>query len=213
MTWRTEIGERTLKGAEATLFRESLGNVVDMVEAELAGDSDLWEFGIPVFDQLGAHAKLALLAEVGWALLRDTDACPKLTAINEAAVAILFANIEHSLHFEVDAQKDGFEDSQFWRPLVLAAYYQMGDTNDLPAPDCTDTEDWELLVDVLSQRILWDDDFNDADRFLDAPPDEAESLRDRFGIDDDYYRAIPPDPSEIELPGIRAKLKELYRGP
>lgn len=84
MTWRTEIGERTLKGAEATLFRESLGNVVDMVEAELAGDSDLWEFGIPVFDQLGAHAKLALLAEVGWALLRDTDACPKLTAINQS---------------------------------------------------------------------------------------------------------------------------------
>ena len=79
--------------------------------------------------------------------------------------------------------------------------------------DCTDTEDWELLVDVLSQRIVWDDDFNDANCFLDAPPDEAESLRDRFGIDEDYYRAIPPDPSEAELPGIRAKLKELYRGP
>lgn len=212
MTWHTEIGERTLKGAEATLLRESLGNVVDMVEAEIEGDSDPWEFGVPVFDQLAAPAKLALLAEVGWALLRDTDACPKLTAINEAAVAILFANIEHSLQFEVDAQKDGFEDSMFWRPLVLAVYREIGDTTDMPAPDCTDTKDWELLVDVLSQRVLWDDDFNDADRFLDAPPDEADSLRDRFGIDDDYYRAIPPDPSETELPGIRAKLKELYQG-
>lgn len=212
MTWRTEIGERTLTGAEAALFRESLGNVVDMVEAEIAGDSDPWEFGVPVFDQLAAPAKLVLLAEVGWALLRDTDACPKLTAINEAAVAILFANIEHSLHIEVDAQKDGYEDSLFWRPLVLAVFREIGDTIDLPDPDCTDTEDWNLLVDVLSQRILWDDDFNDADRFLDAPPDEANPLRDQFGIDDDYYRAIPPDPSETELPAIRAKLKELYRG-
>lgn len=212
MTWRTEIGERTLMGAEAALFRESLGNVVDMFEAEIAGDSDPWEFGVPVFDQLAAPAKLALLAEVGWALLRDTDACPKLTAINESAVAILFVNIEHSLQLEVDAQKDGYEDSLFWRPLVLAVFREIGDTIDLPDPDCTDTEDWNLLVDVLSQRILWDDDFNDADRFLDAPPDEANSLRDQFGIDDDYYRAIPPDPSEAELPAIRAKLNELYRG-
>lgn len=212
MTWRTEIGERILKGAEAALFRESLGIVVDMVEAEIVGDSDPWEFGVPVFDQLAAPAKLALLAEVGWALLRDTDACPKLTAINEAAVAALFANIEHSLQFEIDTQKDGYEDSLFWRPLVLAVFREIGDTIDLPNPDCTDTEDWNLLVDVLSQRILWDDDFNDADRFLDAPPDEADSLRDRFGIDDDYYRAIPPDPSEAELPGIRDRLKVLYRG-
>lgn len=212
MTWRTEIGERALTGAEAALFRESLGNAVDMVEAEIAGDSDPWEFGVPVFDQLAAQAKLALLAEVGWALLQDTDACPKLTAINEAAVAILFANIEHSLHLEVDALKDGYEDSLFWRPLVLEVFREIGDTIDLPDLDCTDTEDWNLLVDVLSQRILWDDDFNDADRFLDAPPDEADSLRDQFGIDDDYYRAIPPDPSETELPAIRVKLNELYRG-
>lgn len=212
MTWHTQIGERTLKGAEAALIRMSLGHVVDMVEAESAGDTDPWGFGVPVFDQLAAPAKLALLAEVGWGLLRDTDACPKLTAMNEAAVAILFANVEDSIQIEVDAQKDDFEDSIFWRPLVLAIYHDDGDKIDLPASDCTDMDEWNLLVDVLSDRILWDDDFNDADRFLDAPPDEAESLRDRFGIDDDYYRAIPPDPSESEFPGIRAKLKELYQG-
>lgn len=212
MTWRTQIGERTLKGAEATLIRESLGHVADMVEEEIAGNDDPWEFGVPVFDQLEARAKLAVLVEVGWALLRDTKTCPKLTAINESAVAILFANVEESIQFEVDAQKVDFEDLVFWRPLVLAIYDETGDTIDLPAPDCTDMDEWNLLMQVLSDRILWDDDFNDADRFLDAPPHQADTLRQMLSIDEDYYRAIPPDPTDAELPGIRAKLNQLYRG-
>lgn len=46
MTWRTQLGERTLRGAEADLIREALGGVVDMVEAEIAGYADPWEYGV-----------------------------------------------------------------------------------------------------------------------------------------------------------------------
>ena len=195
------------------MFREALGHVTDMVEQEIADDSDPWDFGIPVFDQMQPTAKLALLAEVGWALLRVTDSCPKLTAINEAVVAALFGDVEQSIQIEIDWSKEEAADNelQAWRKLVLAVFREDADTLDLPESDCEDVGEWKLLVEVLSDRILWDDDFNEAERFLDESPDEAERLRERWGIDENYYSAIPPDPRESELPGIRETLKELCR--
>ena len=212
MTWHTQLGERTLKGAEAALIFRTIGHVADMVEQEIAGDSDPWEFGIPVFDEMQPTAKLALLADVGWALLRPTETCPKLTSINEAVVAALFSNIEQCLHMEIDWSKEEDDDELLaWRKLVLAVFHEDGDTMDLPEPDCDDVVEWELLAETLSQRILWDDDFNEAEQFLDASPDEATRLRSIFGIDNDYYAAVPPDPRDSDLPGIRAMLGELYR--
>ena len=157
-------------------------------------------------------AKLALLADVGWALLRPTETCPKLTSINEAVVAALFSNIEQCLHMEIDWSKEEDDDELLaWRKLVLAVFHEDGDTMDLPEPDCDDVVEWELLAETLSQRILWDDDFNEAEQFLDASPDEATRLRSIFGIDNDYYASVPPDPRDSDLPGIRAMLGELYR--
>ena len=39
--WWTPEGERTLKGAEARLFREALGTLVDMVRDD---DEGPWQF-------------------------------------------------------------------------------------------------------------------------------------------------------------------------
>ena len=212
MTWRTQMGERTLKGAEAALIRESLSYVVEIVEEEVADHTDSWCFGVPLFDRLEPPAKLALLAEVGWALLRDTEAFPRLTAINEAAVAVLFSGIAESVQIEIDLEDDMPAEPFFWRTRVLAVFHEDGgDTTDLPDAECTDWEEWTLLIECLSDRILWDDDFNSADQFLDAPPETAQLMRNMMSIDDDYYRTIPPDPRDSDLARIRSTLAELCR--
>ena len=60
--WWTPDGERILQGAEAGLFREALGTVVDMVRDD---NEPLWQFGAPPFDDLQPNQKLAVLAQVG----------------------------------------------------------------------------------------------------------------------------------------------------
>lgn len=69
MTWRTNIGERVIEGHEADLLREAIATMKEQFDEELEEDFDPWTFGIPVFDSLEPLVKLALLAEVGWALL------------------------------------------------------------------------------------------------------------------------------------------------
>ena len=210
MTWHTQRGDRTLTGAEAVLIREALAYVVDMVEDEIVAAEDPWEFGIVAFDRLEPTARLAMLAEVGWPLLRDTESFPELTAVNEATVAVLFLAIEQSLEIEIDCPRDSSpEDRSTWRRLLLDAIAEGSDLSDLPTVDCCDMDEWQFIIETLSDWILWDHDFNSAEYFLDTPPEQADMMREQFGIDDDYYRAIPPDPKECDLPAIRATLKQL----
>jgi len=210
MTWHTQLGRRVLKGAEAALIREAIAHLGDMIEEEIASDAFAWELGVVLFDRLEPPARLALLAEVGWALLRETAACPRLTAVNESAVAAIFSDIGHMIQFEIDSHDD-MDTPYFWRSSVLAAVREDEETGDLPEPACTDWNEWDLLLIILSDRILWDEDFQAADCFLDAPPDQAALMRDLMTIDDDYYRAVPPDPCDSDLERIRATLVELCR--
>ena len=72
--WWTSDGERILKGAEAALFREALGVLVDYVCQD--EDGTIWQFGVAPFDSLQHGQKLAVLTQVGCALLRDDEAPP-----------------------------------------------------------------------------------------------------------------------------------------
>lgn len=213
MTWHSQGGDRTLTGAEAALIRETLAYVVDMVEEDITASADPWEFGVAAFDCLEPSARLAMLAEVGWHLLRETESYPELTALNEATVAVLFNAIEQAIELEIDCHRDNELETRFgWRRLLLDAITEGSDLSDVPSVDSCDTDEWQFIIETLSDWILWDHDFNSAEYFLDTPPEQADMMRERFGIDDDYYRAIPPDPKECDLPAIRATLKQLCGG-
>jgi hypothetical protein len=41
----------------------------------------------------------------------------------------------------------------------ITGKYQKVDDNE-PSPDCTDMEEWEILINVLVNQILWDDDYD-----------------------------------------------------
>jgi hypothetical protein len=226
MTWRTQLGERHAIGPEATLIRSAISFMQDLVEAEIRCRDDSWIYGVPVFDNLEPLSKLSLLADVGEALLNETP-LPPLTAIKEGAVAAIFGAIRQLIELEIDVQK-GEEPSPngdghcFYRALVLeiansdeakdtAVEEEIDDEVAMPSADSAEMSDWEWLLDAISERILWDEDYLYADEMLDAAPEQARRERRRLGITRDYYLDVPPDPEETDLELIRKRLEKLNR--
>jgi hypothetical protein len=54
--------------------------------------------------------------------------------------------------------------------------------------------------------VLWDHDWENGDH-LDAAPDVARRIRGELGIADEYFVAIPRDPSDAEAERLLAELK------
>jgi hypothetical protein len=62
-------------------------------------------------------------------------------------------------------------------------------------------------------RILDDIDYLAADIFLDVPPSRSRSMKDRLGIPEDYFSAIPDSPTPQTLELIRADLRRICGRP
>lgn len=238
MTWHTPRGDRVLAGPEGELFRDALMIITDWIDGDVDQEVALHEFGLPAFDSATARGKLALLADVGHALLVETDGCPKLTVVNESAIHAVFVALEQSVEHEIDHEFDlanvgledgdwkdaGFEDGgsedaeledgewkvdKSWRRQILETVSVIDSELELPDADCGDFDEWSFLIDVLRDRILWDRDFWAEPTFGDADPVKAHEARSRMGIDQNYFREVAPDPSDEELAAIRLRLRLL----
>lgn len=217
MTWRTQEGERVLAGAEADLYRELMGYMTDAIEEEIENEdsNSQWSYGVRMFDRLEPLVRLDLLASVSWSLLRVTETCPSLTAINECVIGAAFRLLDQCVMMEIDSEIDGIDNesgvgTSTWRHGILAVFKEIGDVEDLPDVGCLDPSEWEILTETLSGRILWDEDFDDADLYLDQTPEKAYFLKNFMSIDAEYFRAVPPSPRESDLPRLRLVLRELY---
>ena len=208
MTWHTPRGDRVLAGPEAELFRDALTIITDWIEGDVEQDQAFHEFGIPAFDSATARGKLALLADVGHALLMETDRCPKLTVVNESTLGAIFVALDESVEHEIDNEFE-LQDRTFWRRLILQAVAAVDSELETPEAESCDWDEWEFLIDVLRDRLLWDRDFDADPTFGDADPAKAHDARSRMGIDENYFRAVAPDPSDEELAAIRLRLRLL----
>lgn len=243
MTWHTPRGVRVLAGPEADLFRDALMTLKDWIVDDVDQVEALHEFGLPAFDSATARGKLAVLAEVGHALLFETDVCPELTAVNESAIGAIFVALEQSVEHEIDIEfdftdvdlenidpengdpengdpedgdwkddgaEDGdWKDSKLWRRQILETICVIDPELELPDVECSDSDEWSFLIDALRDRILWDHDFSAEPAFGDADPVKAQDARSMLGIDQNYFRAVAPDPSDEELAAIRLRLRLL----
>ena len=214
MTWNTQVGQRILVGAEATLFREMVDDLHEQIR-----HIDRDDFPIRLFENLTPNSQIALMLQVAQALLCETETCPTLTAENEATVATIFEVGLESLSVEMDSEEDFKGDPFFWRRLVRNAYaeLQLEDDLDDDPDDITDDpadrkrrelDEWGLKFEILSDQILWDADFLDGDLFLDSPPRMPRPLSDES---EGYYTTIPPDPLDSEMDDIHARLNALCR--
>ncbi len=203
--WWTPDGERILQGAEATLFREALGTLVDMIRDD---DEGMWQFDAPPFDDLQPNQKLTVLAQIGTALLREDQ--PKLTAVLEAAVEAVYETIRVMVAIEIDEPVENRE-SPSWRELVLAACRERG-IEELLDAQSEDLDEWDVFVSCLADGVLWDEDWKDNESLLDADPKASQAVKKLMGIDEDYYITVPPDPTEEEMEGVWATLRRLTQG-
>jgi hypothetical protein len=210
--WRTSNGERVLQGAERDLFCAGIAVVWDLVE-DSDEDGDLSECGLEAFDCLQQSQKLALLALVGEALSNDAVQAPALTAHTEATVASVFQHIRESTAMEVETASaaNATVGSTFWRRLILAACQQVeaDEPDSLPSMTSEEFDEWDLLLECLAGRILWDSDYEMGDVFLDADPAKTHADMRMLGIADDYYRAVAPDATDQDLPKVRDTLRAI----
>ena len=212
--WRTQTGVRTLKGAEAKLIRESLDQMCDMLREEHLQDAEQWEYDVRVFDQLACNQRIALLAEVARYLLTETDDYPSLNAINEGTVGAIYENIRVNIIIELDESnlndKPEIAEISSWRSLILAACAEAG-FEDLPDANNHDYNEWKINLDILEEQVLWDRDFENSNFYLDLSPETGKPLKDYMRIDDDYFTAIPADPTDKEVEIALETLMKLTR--
>ena len=210
--WHTSKGVRTLQGAEATLISTAVEFVWDFLEIESESPEDQWSSNVPVFDALDCHQRIVQLSFVASALLRDDVPPPPLNAVNEGTVGMLFEVIGVCIEWEVDGGHGG--PSAVYpsrRQLVLDVAAANGRPSDarLPGEGCDDLDEWELLLEMLSDAILWDDAWIDDGFITDVDPETADARKERLGIDDGYYLAVVPDSCDSELERARRTLRDL----
>jgi hypothetical protein len=212
--WRTSSGERTLAGAEATLLRESIANMTDSLQDEAEDLADEWPCGVKLFDELSWQQRLALLERVANALLKSEAPAPELSAVNEATIGAIFALLRRNVVIELDEANDSHMSPEFdvyyWRRLIAACqeppsgddefYLEVGDA---------DLDEWEILIECLGDRILWDADWDMPELFLDTEPATSRARRKRLGIERNYFITPAPDPRDKEVPKLFANLHEL----
>lgn len=214
--YRTSKGNRTLGGAERELYVASLAMLTDFLS-----DGNDFEIGIAVFDDLTRNQKIAVLHGVSLALLRDNVAAPQLTAFAEGTVAAVYQNLHDRLADELDpdfaefldGECGGFEvpeDAGYrsWRTLVLDACRETTDLVDLPEADDRELSEWDFLIDVLRDRILWDEDWQMLEH-LDANPEVSQRIKQELGVDEDYFVAVPPDPTDKEAERMLTELRHM----
>jgi hypothetical protein len=202
--WHTPAGDRVLSPGEWALVRAALGLAWDAVEvAAEAGTGGAT--GARAFDVLQPGQQVALLALVGTALSDPSVPSPPLTAATEGAVAAVLAQVRTDLELEFDAG-----DSTACRRLILAAVGEgAGREYPLPAPTVSDPDEWEILIDEVEARLLWDSDYELGDLFLDRPTAETRADMVLHGIDPDYFLAVPDDPGPAGLAAARQTLAVL----
>ena len=199
--WRTECGDRILDSAEAILFAKALSSLLN--EATM-GTLDYYKFYIESFDNLTFGQRISVLAIIGNGLLREDVPLVRLTAILDGAVAAVFKHIENEIAYEIDEP----ESRTNWRELVVAARKEAG-AQDVPAPTCVDADEWELEVEVLTDRILWDRDYEEGHIYMDHAPEKTQFLKQMAMIPDNYYTAIANDLTDKQAQATIKELKKL----
>lgn len=218
--WRTPNGERIMTGAEAALFREAIAEVLERIEDEEEFSDDRWPWGVRVFDGIASGQQLAILAVVAQALFDPHVPPPRLSAVNESVIGVMFIAIERAIRFEID-EADGLAriggDPFRWRKLVLAAIVETDGSpattsdDELPEPTCPDFDEWSVLLETLGDGVLWDGDWEMDDLFMDVDPETSKVRKELLTIDEDYYTAVAPDPTPEELAEARRLLRAIVR--
>ncbi|MCC9641906.1 hypothetical protein LOC71_06435 [Rhodopirellula sp. JC740] len=235
--WHTSQGDRTLEGAEAELMQRLVESLLEDLLLQFDEDwqpTEDWscDTGVELFDNLHSEQQIALLHDVAQHLLEPTPEGMPLSAIAEATVAALFAELHHHVEIELDLAMDA--DNVHWRRLIRNAALQCLQRDDLlgldssvddviraedvsstdfrvPEVQSIDCIAWGDVIETLADQILWDRDFEMASLFLDEDPRRSATRREVMGIDANYFVQIAPDPRPHEMSSLVSETQALIR--
>ncbi len=231
--WHTSRGDRTLCGDEAALVRMSIESMIDVLQMHVDEEIDNEEVeadaridcqtGIAVYESLTISQRIGLLHDVATYLLTDTTDVLFLSAELEAAVAAIFMEIRDQVSIEIDFPSiDDPMGGSTWRSLVRRAYISISEDiqagyddhsgdHGIPLPGNSDIDQWELLIESLSDAILWDRDFEMGDSFLDDDPGVSHHRQRLLGIEDEYFTSIARDPRPDEVHQLVSRTRAIVR--
>lgn len=186
--WRTPLGNRTLTGIEAEIFRFALGSLV----AELERDGAKHQSGVKSFDRLPLGVRWVMLLHVSRALLRSDIDVPIHTAASEAAICAVFEQLGFRIEAEIEACQDlpDEEPATEVRTLAFDACTELELTCG-ESPEDENPVEWRFAVEDLMGRVLWDRDFELKELVLGSPPSSA-----TVDVPEEYFTAVPTCPSD-----------------
>lgn len=215
--WLLSDTERVLTKEEWACIRIGLESLIDYIADDPDGQCGLSTTGVEVFDRLSATQKLAILADTCEAMQSPEVAAPKLTAISEGTVAALLQSFWNQLIMELDMSDDIDDEYPLLecRRSLLAAFEDEQDAEcyeELPDESESDSDLWHTFFSIFESRFLADTDY-EMSSLLDAPVERAEELKAIMGIDDEYFVAVAPDPTERQMHKVKQKLARLLGTP
>lgn len=107
--WNTAIGKRIFVGAERRLIMNAAWGLADSISTE-ATFNDNVQFGIVLFDRLTWQQQMLMLEKVLTPLLEPSIPAPQSTALFDATVAAIYAQLRTELIIELDmAELDKYD--------------------------------------------------------------------------------------------------------
>ena len=226
--WHSSTGDRTLQGCEAIQVAAAIETMIDALFVHIDEDSHEQEASIPecesgiaVYDRLSACQRIGLLHELATYLLTSSEPPLGFSAMTDAGVAALFVEIRDQIAIEIGLSDTLPPEDHFrWREMVCDALDESNQkciavgVEDLVAPpprDCQEIDEWETVVDVLANDILWDRDFEMADEFMDEDPTVSDHRRKLMGIERDYFTHVAPDPMPDQAFGLVCETRKILR--
>jgi hypothetical protein len=191
--WWTPDGMRVMYGPELKLFSEA----ADALRSRIVKSRRRNRTGVRFFDQNLEPDEQLVAIQFAVDHLSDPDAeCPNLTAWVEATIYAVFKTALSEIRREIRTKKPNYA----WRGLAFDAYmacygHEIGkDMRNSMVRNARSrsVDSWSWVIDLLSQCILWDRDWELDETFMDLPPESSRHLKMLAGIDDDYFVEVPP---------------------
>jgi len=146
-----------------------------------------------------------------------------LTAYNEAAIATIFSHMLTLVESEIKNKKTSGgapDDYLYFRRIVIAAHeacedYELHYYDEVEEPmtsECEDITEWKyLLTETLAGEILWDENYTFDDIEDICHESDALTIGGNYGIDRNYYLAIPDDPKPERARELLREIESLCR--
>ncbi|MBB3205399.1 hypothetical protein FHS27_001199 [Rhodopirellula rubra] len=192
--WHTSDGDRTLVRDEAALVGNAIDSLIDRLLDRLnyeSRDSNNGqplnvETGVTLFDALTPHQQICLLHSVASYLLQPTEDVLPLTAVNESAVAAIYANATREIELEIAASQlrvHEFDDRG------SAARSRFDDFKDF-CPDAPQDAAFAYPVDPCYWRQLAANAYNGTGEFAFVDDDDVDMVPELDSPDVDEWRYL-----------------------